>query len=100
MGPGGVAYGPTKPSTIVFAAGETGVFDLIFSELSGSDAAKPSDAPEPEVLIIDATSIKAHPRASSLNKGARPRLIGGTKGAWPARSMGSVTAKVVPCGSA
>ena len=37
--------------------------DLIFSELSASDAA------EPEVLMIDATDIKAHPTASSLNKG-------------------------------
>ncbi len=34
---------------------------------------------EPEVLMIDATDIKAHPTGSSLNKG--PRLIGGTKGA-------------------
>ena len=46
-----------------------GVFDLIFSELSASDSAEPPDAPEPEVLMIDATDIKAHPTASSLNKG-------------------------------
>ena len=41
----------------------TGVFDLIFSKLSASDA------PGPEVLMIDATDLKAHRRASSLNKG-------------------------------
>ena len=56
------------------------MFDLIFSELSGSDAAERSDVPRPEVLMIDATSIKAHPTASSLNKRERPRLIGDTKG--------------------
>ena len=59
-----------------------GVFDLILAELSASDAAEPPDAPEPDVLMIDATALKAHPTASSLNKGAPPpRLIGGTKGA-------------------
>ena len=52
---------------------DKGVFDLIFSELSASDSAEPPDAPEPEVLMIDATDIKAHPTASSLNKG----------GGWP-----------------
>ena len=30
--------------------------------------------------MIDATDLKAHPTASSLNKGGCPRLIGGTKG--------------------
>ena len=66
---------------------DKGVFDLIFSELSASDtpeppdSAEPPDATEPEVLMIDATDIKAHPTASSLNKGGVPRLIGGTKGA-------------------
>ena len=50
------------------------MFDLIFSKLSGSDAPGPSDVPGPEVLIIDATSIKAHPTASSLNKGGPLRL--------------------------
>ncbi len=29
-------------------------------------------APEPGVLMIDATDIKAHPMASSLNKGGLP----------------------------
>ncbi len=53
-------------------------FDLIFSELSASDSAEPPDAqespdaPEPEVLMLDATDIKAHPTASSLNKGGVP----------------------------
>ncbi len=51
---------------------DKGVFDLIFSELSASDSAEPPDAPEPAVLIIDATDIKAHPTASSLNKGGVP----------------------------
>ena len=49
-----------------------GVFDLIFSELSASDSAEPPDAPEPEVLMRDATDVKAHPTASSLNKGVPP----------------------------
>ncbi len=74
---------PRKPSTTVAAAGETRVcLILIFSELSASNSAEPPDAPEPEVLMIDATDIKAHPTASSLNKGGcAPRLTGGTKGA-------------------
>ncbi len=45
---------------------DKGVFDLIFSESSASDATKP------EVLMIDATDLKAHPTASSLNKGVPP----------------------------
>ena len=75
------------------------MFDLIFSELSASDSAEPPDAAEPEVLMIDATDIKAHPTASSLNKGGCPRLIGGTRGASSTSSMESATAKVVACGS-
>ncbi len=39
---------------------------MIFSELSASDA------PEPEVLMIDATDLEAHPTASSLNRGVYP----------------------------
>ncbi len=31
--------------------------------------------------MIDATELKAHRSASSLNKGVTPRLIGRTKGA-------------------
>ncbi len=45
---------------------DKGVFDLIFSELSASDAA------ETEFLMIDATDLKVHPTASSLNKGVPP----------------------------
>ncbi len=45
------------------------MFDLIFSELSASDPPERPDAPEPDVLMVDATDIKAHPTASSLNKG-------------------------------
>ncbi len=60
MGTGGVCAGwtpllpmaPIKPSTAVSAPGE------------------PCEATEPEVLMIDATDLKAHPTASSLNKGA------------------------------
>ena len=48
------------------------MFDLIFSEVSASDAPEPPDAPEPEVLMIDATDIKTHPMASSLNQGDAP----------------------------
>ncbi len=48
---------------------DKGVFDLIFSELSASDATEPSDAAASAVLRIDATHRKAHPTASSLNKG-------------------------------
>ena len=47
---------------------DKGVFDLIFSELSASNSAEPPDAAEPAVLMIDATDIKAHPMACSLNK--------------------------------
>ena len=54
MGPGGVC------------AGWVHRLDLIFSELSASDA------PEPDVLRIDAADLKAHPTASSLNKGGPP----------------------------
>ncbi len=66
------APAPTKPSTTVAAAGETRGGDLIFSELSASDAAEPPDDPESDVLMIDATDIKAHPTASSLNTGGLP----------------------------
>ncbi len=57
------------------------IFDLTFSGLSPSDLSEPSDAigppdstelcdaPEPKVLMIEATDLKAHPTASSLNKG-------------------------------
>ena len=86
---------PTQPSITVAAAGETrvGVFELIFSELSASDAA------ELEVLMIDATDIKAHPMASSLNKGGAPRLIGGAKGGMTSKLHGVCHSKGVACGS-
>ncbi len=60
---------------------DKGVFDLIFSELSASDA------PEPEVMMLDATDIKAHPTASSLNKGGCPRLVGGAKGGYGQQAL-------------
>ncbi len=53
------------------------MFDLIFSELSASDAAEPPDTPEPEVLMIDATDIETHPMASSLNKGGMTSKLHG-----------------------
>ncbi len=71
------AYGPHKTLYNRFHRwSDKGVFDLIFSELSASnsaespDVAEPPDSAEPEVLMIDATDIKAHPTACSLKKGA------------------------------
>ena len=78
------------------------LLDLIFSELSASDAAEPPDsaeppdAPEPEVLMLDATDVKAHPTASSLNKGGCPRLIGGTKGGMTSKLHGVCHSKGGP----
>ena len=72
---------------------DKGVFELIFSGLSASNA------PGPEVLMLDATDVKALPWRPASTKGCVPRLVGGIKGAWPASSMGSATAKVVPCDS-
>ncbi len=73
------AYGPHKTLYNRFRRwSDKGVFDLIFSELSASDSPVPPDAPKlpdapkPGVLKIDATDIKAHPTASSLNKGEAP----------------------------
>ena len=60
---------------------------------SASDSAEPPDAPEPEVLMVDATHIKAHPTASSLNKGGCPRLIGGTKGGMTSQLHGVCDSK-------
>ena len=73
-----------------------GVFELIFSELSASDVAEPPDAPEPEVLMIDTTDIKAHPTACSLNKGGALRLIGGTKGGMASKLHGVCHSKGGP----
>ncbi len=81
---------------------DKGVFELIFSELSASDSPEPPDSPEspdvpePEVLMIDATDIKAHPTASSLNKGGVPRLIGGTKGGMTSKLHGVCHSKGGP----
>ncbi len=41
------------------------------------DAPEPPDSAEPEVLMIDATDIKAHPTASSLNKGGMTSKLHG-----------------------
>ncbi len=38
--------------------------------------------------MIDATDIKAHPTASTLNKGGVPRLIGGIKGGMTSKLHG------------
>ena len=46
---------------------DKGVFELIFSELPASDA------PEPEVLMLDATDVKAHPtRCPASTRGVPP----------------------------
>ncbi len=74
------AYGLQNPLQPFSPLVRQGCFDLIFSELSASDSAESPDAAEPAVLMIDATDIKVHPMASSLNKEGAPRLIGGTKG--------------------
>jgi transposase len=58
-------YGPHKTLYNRFRRwSENGVFERIFKEL-----AKP-DAERREVLMIDATHLKAHRTASSLKKGA------------------------------
>ena len=56
---------------------DKGVFDLIFSELSASDATEPSDAAASAVLRIDATHRKAHPTTSGLNKGGMTSRLHG-----------------------
>ena len=48
--------------------------------------------------MIDATDLKAHPTASSLKRGAEPRLMDRTKGGITSKLMGSATAKVLLCG--
>ena len=58
------AYGPPKTLYNRFRRwSENGVFQLIFTELSRSDSK------DIEVLMIDATYVKAHRTASSLKKG-------------------------------
>ena len=62
------AYGPHKTLYNRFVRwSEKGIFERIFEEL-----AKPA-GPEAEVLMIDATHLKAHRTASSLKKGAPSR---------------------------
>jgi len=52
---------------------ETGVFRLIFSELSRSRDREPEAGATPEaVLMMDATYVKVHRTASSPKKGALP----------------------------
>ena len=46
--------------------------------------------------MIDATDIKAHPAASSANKGVPPRLIGGTKGGMTSKLHGVCDSKGGP----
>ncbi len=72
------------------------MFELIFSELSASDSAELPDAPEPEVLMMDATDLKAHPTASRLNKGGCPRRIGGTKRGMTSKLHGVCHSKSGP----
>lgn len=58
-------YGPHKTLYNRFVRwSKMGVFERIFEELSGSDTQTN------EILMIDATHLKAHRTASSLKKGA------------------------------
>ena len=64
--PGGMPRLPMAPQTLYNRfrpCSDKGVFGLIFSEVSASDA------PEQEVLTLDATALKARPTPSSRNKG-------------------------------
>ena len=64
------AYGPYKTLYNRFRRWSvTGVFQLIFSELS-----RPEDTEAGGVLMVDTTYVKAHRTASSLKKGA-PRRV-------------------------
>ena len=49
--------------------------------------------------MLDATDIKAHPTAYSLNKGGASRLIGGAKGGMTSKLHGVCDSKGVPCDS-
>ncbi len=46
--------------------------ERVGKRVDGQEGVEPPDAPEPEVLMIDATDIKAHPTASSLNEESAP----------------------------
>ncbi len=69
-------YGPHKTLYNRFVRwSKTGVFERIFEKLASPDAQSTN------VLMIDATHLKAHRTASSLKKrGDEPRLIGCTRG--------------------
>ena len=61
-------YGPhTTLSNRCRCWSDNGGFERIFSELARSDGTETET-----VLMVDATDGKAHPTASSLNKGAPP----------------------------
>ena len=68
------AYGPYKNLYNRFRRwSQKGVFQLIFSELARSAGTEPEAGGEPEeVLMVDATCVKAHPTACSLKKGGLP----------------------------
>ena len=67
-------YGPHKTIYNRFIRwSRMGIFNKIFAELAGQEA-------KPKRLMIDATHLKAHRTAASLQKGALPRRIGRTKG--------------------
>ena len=68
------AYGPYKTLYNRFRRwSQKGVFLLIFSELARSAGTEPEAGVEPEeVLMVDATYVKAHRTACSLKKGALP----------------------------
>ena len=70
------AYGPHKTIYNRFVRwSRLGVFNRIFSELSGK-------GPKPERLMIDATHLKAHRTAASLlKKGLFPDVSGAPKAA-------------------
>ncbi len=46
--------------------------------------------------MLDATDIKAHPTASSFNKGVPPRLIGGAKEGMTSKLHGVCDSKGGP----
>lgn len=68
------AYGPRKKIYNRFIrCCRLGVFNRIFADLAVK-------AGEPDMIIIDATHVKAHRTAASLLKGAFPQRIRRTKG--------------------
>ena len=59
-----------KPYDRFHCWSDNSAFDMISSKLTESDPTEPPDPIEPEVLMIDATDVKAHRTASSPNKGS------------------------------